>query len=261
MKFSSMLLYVNDEFPSLSVFKKVMETENHLYRSRNNLYSIEQAIVDDRFYWVYFQYDNEFLYTNVVIDTIDNSEKTNPRPKNLVEMRSQLFACYDISRQMLYVSDYQKKGTITKYLNEVLQVPVATKNILTSVEDFVESVKYLKSVVFTQKKTLYTADNDSIFRKIPNLYGLDLPEKCKVHLDYGATPIGVIKNALRDWKLKRESGEFEEVIVIGTDDSGLENSFNFSTMIASVEIDASKDDNYRYDPDIVRILLLAKLGG
>ncbi len=40
----------------------------------------------------------------------------------------------------------------------------------------------------------------------------------------------------------------------------LENTFNFSTMISYVEIDALRDDNYRFAPDNVRVLLLAKLG-
>ena len=68
-------------------------------------------------------------------------------------------------------------------------------------------VTQLKSVCFTQRRTLFTSKEDSIFKKQANLYGLDLPEKSKIRLDYGATPIGAAKNALRDWKMKRESGE------------------------------------------------------
>lgn len=90
---------------------------------------------------------------------------------------------------------------------------------------------------------------------------MDLPEKSKIRLDYGATPIGAAKNALRDWKMKRESGEFEDVIVVGMDDNGLESTFNFSTLISSVEINVIKDDDYRYEPSIVKALLVNQLGG
>lgn len=90
---------------------------------------------------------------------------------------------------------------------------------------------------------------------------MDLPEKSKIRLDYGATPIGAAKNALRDWKMKRESGEFEDVIVVGMDDNGLESTFNFSTLISSVEINIIKDDDYRYEPSIVKTLLVNQLGG
>lgn len=61
--------------------------------------------------------------------------------------------------------------------------------------------------------------------------------------------------------MKRESGEFEDVIVVGMDDNGLESTFNFSTLISSVEINVIKDDDYRYEPSIVKTLLINQLEG
>ena len=61
--------------------------------------------------------------------------------------------------------------------------------------------------------------------------------------------------------MKRESGEFEDVIVVGMDDNGLESTFNFSTLISSVEINVIKDDDYRYEPSIVKTLLVNQFGG
>ena len=148
MKFSSMLLYVNDEFPTKRVFERLLEKGRTLYRKGNFLYSIEQELIDDKYFWMYFQYDNESLYTDTVVDTTDNSAKSNPRPKNQVEMRYQLFACYDMERHLLYVSDYSKKSTITDYIEEMLQEPVMVKNVLKSLDEFVAVVKYLKSVTF-----------------------------------------------------------------------------------------------------------------
>ena len=158
------------------------------------------------------------------------------------------------------VSDVYKRQ-ITDYISEMLQKSAQTKNVLRSVDDFLNVVTQLKSVCFTQRRTLFTSKEDSIFKKQANLYGLDLPEKSKIRLDYGATPIGAAKNALRDWKMKRESGEFEDVIVVGMDDNGLESTFNFSTLISSVEINVIKDDDYRYEPSIVKALLVNQLGG
>lgn len=109
MKFSSMLLYVNDEFPTMQTFETLLDVGRKLYRKGKFLYSIEQTLINDRYYWMYFQYDNENLYTDTVVDTLDNSAKNNPRPKNQVEMRYQLFACYDLERHLLYLSDYSKK--------------------------------------------------------------------------------------------------------------------------------------------------------
>ena len=93
-----MLLYVNDEFPTTQTFETLLGVSRKLYRKGKFLYSVEQTLIDDRYYWMYFQYDNENLYTDIVVDTLDNSAKNNPRPKNQVEMRYQLFACYDLVR-------------------------------------------------------------------------------------------------------------------------------------------------------------------
>lgn len=261
MKFSSMLLYVNDEFPTKQTFEQLLDIGRALYRKGKFLYSIEKSFADDNHFWMYFQYDNESLYTNTVVDTLDNSAKSNPRPKNQVEMRYQLFACYDFERHLLYVSDYGKKTTVTDYIGDMLQKPTYVKNVLKSIDDFVSVVRHLKSVTFTQRRNLFNSTSDSIFQKQADLYGLDLPEKSKIKLDYGHSPIGMAKSALQRWGLKHANGEFEDVVVVGIDDAGFENSFNFSTMISTVEFDLSRDDNYRYNPDNVRTLLLAKLGG
>ena len=120
MKFSAMLLYVNDRLPILSVLKQLQQVARPLYRKGNYLYDIEQELVADRFYCMYFQYENENLYSNRVIDVTDDSVKENPRPKSQVEMRNQLFACYDLKNGKLYVSEYAKKAAVTNYISEML---------------------------------------------------------------------------------------------------------------------------------------------
>lgn len=261
MKFHAVLLYINDQFPDIAIFKELQKVGQGLYPKGAYLYNVEQELIGNRFYWMYFQYDNAKLYSDKVIDTEDNSVKENPRPKSQVEPRLQLFACYDLDSYILYVSDYSKKATITDYISEMLGKNAQTKNVLRSIDDFLDVVTQLKSVCFMQKRNLFTAKDDSIFKKQANLYGLDLPEKSKIRLDYGVTPIGAAKNALRDWKIKRDSGEFEDVIVVGMDDNGFESTFNFSTLVSSVEINVNKDENYRYEPSSVKILLVNQLGG
>lgn len=260
MKFSSMLLYVDDEFPSEKTFEQLLYKGTKQYRKGNNLYSIDQTFDNDNSYWMYFQYDNEFLYTDKVVDTVDNSEKDNPRPKSQVEMRYQLFACYDFNRKLLYVSDYSKKSTITDYISDMLQVSTNVKNVLTSIEEFTSIYKCLKSVSFFQRRSIFTLSDDSIFKKQANLFGLDLPEHSKLKVDYGNSPVGIVRTVLQDWKQKHDSGEFEDIVLIGVDDSGFESTFNFSTMVASIEIELQKDENFRYNPQMVKALLLAKLG-
>lgn len=152
MKFHAVLLYVNDQFPDILTFKKLQEIGRTLYPKGAYLYSVEQELIADRFYWMYFQYDNAKLYSDKVIDTEDNSVKENPRPKSQVEPRLQLFACYDLDRHILYVSDYTKKATITDYISEMMQKPAHTKNILRSVERFFKCCNTVKILFLLLKE-------------------------------------------------------------------------------------------------------------
>ena len=45
MKFSSMLLYVNDEFPTMQTFETLLDVGRKLYRKGKFLYSIEQTLI------------------------------------------------------------------------------------------------------------------------------------------------------------------------------------------------------------------------
>ena len=261
MKLNAMVLSIDDRLPELGDFKWMLETGNSRFRKGSYLYVVEQTLIADRYYWLYFQYDNANLYAPHVVDIVDDSVKNNPRPKNQVEMRNQLFVCYDLLGKNLYVSDYQKKTAVTEYMEDTLQRKVKAKYVFSSIDEFLGRVKTLKSVSFTQKSNLYNYPNDSILRKVSNIYGLDLPSRSKVKLDYGDTPIGAIRDAMRDWKVKREAGEFEDVVVVGVDDRGIEEVFNFQTTISSIEANVIKDDNGRFDPEAVKAALINQLGG
>ena len=99
-----------------------------------------------------------------------------------------------------------------------------------------------------------------MFSKISNIYGLDIPEKYKIKLEYGASPIGQIKGIAQAWKIQRDRDEFEDIIIVGLDDNGFESSFNYSTMLSSIEFDSAKDQNDRHIPEYVKTILLKKLG-
>ena len=261
MKLNSMILYINGKFPELEDFKRLLEKGNSRFWKGNYLYVVDQAVVAERYYWLYLQYDNAHLYAPHVVDIMDDAVKDNPRPKNQVEMRNQLFACYDLRGKILYVSDYQKKAAITYYIGETLQCDIKAKYVFSSIDEFLGRVSTLKSVSFTQKKNLFNLPEHSLFRKVSSIYGLDMPSRSKVKLDYGDTPIGTVRDAMRDWKVKRDAGEFEDIVVVGVDDRGIEGVFNFQTAISSVELNVIKDDNGRFEPEAVKAAMINQLGG
>ena len=57
----------------------------------------------------------------------------------------------------------------------------------------------------------------------------------------------------------RHKGEFENVVIIGSDDAGVEHTFDFSSVLKHLVISPVKDENEHFDPTEVRNLLLREL--
>ena len=55
MRFHAVLLYINDQFPDISTFKRLQEVGRVLYPKGAYLYNVEQELIADRFYWMYNQ--------------------------------------------------------------------------------------------------------------------------------------------------------------------------------------------------------------
>lgn len=261
MRFHTMQLIIDGHAPTKSDFELLTSVGRRMYRKSPCLFCVDHGFLTDRFYWFYFSYDNENLYAEVVYDTDAECERDNPRPKNQIELRNQLFACYDIERDLFYVSDYSKKKTVTDYIGDMLSCNVVSKNIIASLDEFIATVNSIKSITLTQRRNIHTLSAGSTFQKMASIYGLDLPERARLKLDYGATPIGNLRNALQGFKMKRDADQYEDILVIGLDDAGLEQSFNFSTLVQHIDICPQKNENERFEPEIVKALLLQQLGG
>lgn len=57
----------------------------------------------------------------------------------------------------------------------------------------------------------------------------------------------------------KRRNEFEDVVIIGCDDDGVEHTFDFSSVLKHFTISPSKDENEHFDPFEVRTLLLQEL--
>ena len=258
MKFTSAVLY---DFPTLTTFKELIKKTNIYYIKRKYIYATRMELIEDKYFWMYVQFENRDLYNAKVFDIEDETEKENPRPQKYVELRHQLFICYDIEKRVLYLSDYSKRNWLSDYIKHFLQKEVYIKNIYKSVDEFANICKTIKSASFTQTKNLYsTAGENSIFQKQANIYGLDLPEKSKITFDYGKNATKIVRELLNRWKRQYESGIFDEIVLIGMDDDGFENSFNFSTVLSAIEFQLKKESDDRYDEEKVKNSLISKLG-
>ena len=93
-----------------------------------------------------------------------------------------------------------------------------------------------------------------------NILGLDLPDKITMQVEYTDTLIGKVKNGMQELKQKRDQGLFTDIIVIGEDDFGIEQSFDFRSIIKNIEINVNKNEDDRYNDKEVEDRFFEKIG-
>ena len=76
-------------------------------------------------------------------------------------------------------------------------------------------------------------------------------------VSYGDIPVREGR-ALVD-RFHRDRAQFENVVIIGCDDDGIEQTFDFSSVIKRIQIKPCKDENEHYNPQEVKDMLLQEL--
>ena len=102
-------------------------------------------------------------------------------------------------------------------------------------------------------------DNESIFMQQVSELGLDMPEKITMQIEYPNTLIGSLRNGIQNIKQKKEQGYFKDIVLIGVDDSGIEQSFDFSSVVKNIEILTRKNEDERYDNEEVERCFFEKI--
>lgn len=261
MTFKVFDLIIGEQRPIIENFKN--DTNKFLSRWENDDYMYifgKEFDLENKYFWLSVQYDNINAYNENVIDKNFNIMK-NPKTKDQRELRQQFFALYNFKTHILYLSDEGKKTIVKRYFNCVLQKEVCVKNIFKSIDEFIQHIKYIKSISFIQCDDLFKQDKD-IYSAVNNVFGLDYPNSVYVKANYEKQKLTnefgrIIKNVFQ----KNKSGNIKNVVVCGYDDNDFEERLSVQNFMQSVPIEVTPDENNQYDPKEVLIKLLEKLKG
>lgn len=195
-------------------------------------------IIENRYVALYFLKGDKYPYPEKVIDR-DLTEKANPRPPEQIELNDQLFVLVDTQKQRVYISDQRRRASVVNWIKNKVSKDIAVKAIIEESE-FINKIKSIKSISFSVVPNLFNSASDSLPRHLvedANGYGA---QKAKLELFYGnsrltdqiATKIGeVLKNKY----------EFEEITVIGNDDSEMESILNLDEITNTINVEATVD--------------------
>lgn len=257
LKFGTFLLRVDGvSEATLEDLKHVCAVGPKMYRRQNNLYTVDSSIIDDRFFWMACDYDDAESFRDYVVNQSTEKREPNPRNKSQVELKKQFFACYDVKKHFLYINDLTRRPMLKAYLQDTTQKEFVINNIYTSVDEFCAHIKYIRGFKYTQVYNIFSKDGE-VFKQVSDLWGLDAPDKIQLKITYGDIPVHQGRSLID--RFHRNKDEFENVIIIGCDDAGVEETFDFSSVIKRIEISPSKDNNQHYDPEEIKTLLLQEV--
>lgn len=260
MKFKNFDLIIDNKTPSKDDILKVFEIgPSGIPLYGTHLYQIEKYYIEERFLWLYCEYDNPNLYNETVLNKDTGEKEKNPKKSNQIELRNQLFVCYDLKKNILFFNDVNRKGFIKHYLNHTLQKDIEIKNIYISIEDFEKNIRCIKNMRFVQHRNLVNLSATSLFTEQQTRLGLDAPKKISTQIDCDNMPVQQAKKFFNSLSGAQQKGEFEDIVVVGLDDQDIEQIFNFKTLVQSITVDIDKDENKMLNPDEVKRIFLNEL--
>lgn len=263
MRFKCYTLLVDEELPSIDLIRRVQPNDVFRFMANSYIYEFSCDIKDDKYFLMAVDFD-DLKYRDKVYDIETEKERANPKKRSERELKQQFFACYDIAKKELYISDQQKKGAITRFIKERLDDgrKVIIRERISSVDEFAKTVQAIKKIKYTQTRNLVNENPDSLFAQRYDPLGLDIPDRLVTSLEYHSkiNAHNVIEK-LRTLFNKRKTMEIESIEIIGEDSEGFDQSFSLDTIIKTIEISIETDEDGRYENDNVFTLLLQKLRG
>ena len=263
LEFSTLYLAIGEDIPSAEELTSVFSETKDKYSIGDTHYLISKENINDEYFWLSARYGKSLPHSDTVYNTKDQREEDNPRSVEQIEPDKQLFALYCANSHILYLSNTQKRSWIEEYLKAKLEKNVVIKSFFKNVDEFIQQIKSIEKVKFVAKSNLFLPQGSimQIFSSPNDLYGLGMPEDFTLEANFSRARLtNRFKECLRKMVNWKNACEADSLICIGQDDKGLETIFNADSFTQKISVEAAKDSQGLYDPNIVKPSLISKIG-
>ncbi len=258
VSFSSFELTVGRSLPDTTYLNSAFFPGKMSMNHEEYSHQIIREVIEDRFYWFYSNYGKAMPHRDIVIDIPSGSELQNPRTTQQVEPNSQLFAIYDSSSSLFYISNLQRKGFLKEFLTQFTVEEVVIKNIYKNINDFIDVINTLETIKFTGSRDLFNREGD-LFSSLRDIFGYGEPEEFSIEAKYRTPMKDALKREILRLAGYQSSGDIRTMVCIGKDERGFETVFNTNNFINKISIPLQKDNQHLFPPEEVKAQAVIKL--
>ena len=200
-------------------------------------------------------------YATDVMNTRTSDLEENPRNQDQAELRNQGFCLYDYETNLLFTSGGLE--FLKRILSEI-NPGIRVRNVYKSRKEFLESLRKVSKLRFVAQEDIFTWQ-DTLFSKPRDMLGLDCPEQIKIEFKFPYADVtDHFLNFIKDFGIPGcDQGSLKSLVVAGWSEEGdrlVESTFNIKNLESSITINVALSDTGMYDPEEVKMALVAHLG-
>lgn len=241
--------------------------ERFIYPDINSFQGMEDKfsiLIDGTYYEVLIEKHNDHIWIlcdfgkpNPRDDHLTNintgAKRGNERDITETELTQQFFLLYHYENRFLYLSNMKKSGAVKYILKNQLNKNFELKPIHKSADDFLEVLKNINKIEFTNANELFNQDNKKR-QALIDLTGTDSPNTFTISAEYSTHSIS---NFLRELIKEKNFNIIDGLMICGLDVNNFDVIFNGDTFTQKIDISPNKNNGGKYVHDDVRNLLLS----
>lgn len=223
--------------PTTKTFENIPITFDY-EKNANTIYRAT-LLLNDKLLFLSFDFGTSEPRAEKVIDVETKEEAENPRKPSQAELRNQLFVYYDMSAQLLYLSDMRKKSCVEDILKEMTGEEFIIKNIYKDIEKFIKQINSVTEIGFTSLADIFSMASEQEQRKaLETLTGVTAPKRFKITTEYPKAK--QLMNFLRTMSKKATNQELKGLVIKGLSDNGFEQVYNSDSFIQKLPLKFQK---------------------
>lgn len=224
------------------------------FNDNQTLFEIAVEKEDDYTFFV-FNFGNPTPRANELTDVNTGAKRENNRTITEAELNNQAFFLYHFQKNLLYLSNSQRKTAFEKMLKEKLNTDFKLKTIFKNIDEFLNTLKECSQIKFSHINDLFSSDSTKK-QALVDLSGTDAPNEFTITAKYSKHNIA---NFIRNLSKEKNNNKISSLVINGFDESGFGIVYNTDNFQQKIKINATKDDNGKFNIDEIRNNLLNEI--